>query len=198
MFTEETKLENAINFHNVMLMKAAFWSAKKHSGDRRKNKEKDPYVNHTLEVANYVAEAGGDCNAIIAGMCHDTIEHGHATYEELILEFGKTTADLVLELTDDPTLAREEQVQAQIHSMKTKSYGARLVKMADQLSNLKSLLENPPIWKPEHIVAYAKKTKDVFDAGRGTSFHLEFLFDIQYKKTCEVLKIGPSYPTMYC
>ena len=88
-----------------VVMRAAYFATQKHSEQRRKNQANSPYINHPLEVANLLTEAGVDDPAIIAAaLLHDTIEDTDTTYEELNERFGRRIADIVLECTDDKSL----------------------------------------------------------------------------------------------
>ena len=50
------------------LLEAAAFAAKKHTGQNRKGKDEEPYINHPLEVANLLASVGGvdDIDVLIA------------------------------------------------------------------------------------------------------------------------------------
>ena len=49
------------------------FAARKHSGQKRKGKDEEPYINHPLEVANLLVTVGGveDIDVLAAGLLHE-------------------------------------------------------------------------------------------------------------------------------
>jgi (p)ppGpp synthase/HD superfamily hydrolase len=164
----------------VALARALDFAARKHSNQRRKGVAGEPYVNHLAEVARLVAEAteGRDPIAILAALLHDTIEDTGTSPAELEREFGREVADIVVEVTDDKSLPKPERKRLQEQNAPHKSSRAKLVKIADKTSNLRSIAKSPPMdWD-------LKRQRDYFDwaarvvAGcRGTNATLEKWFD---------------------
>src|SRR5438309_7140236 len=95
----------------VAVLRAADIAARWHVHQRRKGIAQEPYINHLLEVASLVAEAtgGNDPNLVIASLLHDAIEDQGATSEVLAAEFGEDVADIVMEVSDDKALPKEER-----------------------------------------------------------------------------------------
>ncbi len=59
----------------VAIMRAADFAARKHTNQKRKGEEAEPYLNHLIEVAALVAEAtDGRPDAVIAALLHDAVE----------------------------------------------------------------------------------------------------------------------------
>lgn len=88
---------------------------------------------------------------------HDTIEDTDTSYEILIEKFGKQIADIVLECTDDKSLSKVDRKKSQIEHVKSDSMSieAKYVKLADKLSNLSSLADDPPVaWSKFVIKGY--------------------------------------------
>jgi (p)ppGpp synthase/HD superfamily hydrolase len=139
------KLINAINFAAVA-----------HSNQRRKDEENTPYINHPIEVMWLLSNAGiTDIDTLCGAVLHDTIEDTETTYEQLYDEFGKNVADIVQECSDDKSLPKEIRKQEQIIYASNVSVSAKLVKIADKLSNISDLQSNPPIsWSNEEINGY--------------------------------------------
>jgi guanosine-3',5'-bis(diphosphate) 3'-pyrophosphohydrolase len=97
-----------------------------------------------------------DGTTLAAAALHDTIEDTKTTFEELVSNFGVAVAKVVQECSDDKKLPKAERKKLQIEKAKTVSKEARLVKMADKLSNLSGLQSDPPKdWTPEYIKGYA-------------------------------------------
>lgn len=135
---------------------ATNFAAIAHRNQRRKDQAKTPYINHPIEVMTLLSQAGVvDVNTLCAAVLHDTIEDTDVTYEQLVKEFGKETADIVKECSDDKSLPKEVRKQEQILHAKVASASAKLVKTADKLSNLGNLDSNPPAdWSKDTIDGY--------------------------------------------
>lgn len=128
------------------LLRAACFAAERHASQRRKGGAAEPYVNHVLEVARLVADAleTPDEPLVMAALLHDTLEDTETTYEELAATFGEDVASLVAEMTDDKTLPKADRKRLQIEHAATRSRRAQMLKIADKISNLRSLAESPP------------------------------------------------------
>lgn len=133
------------------IFKALVFASEKH-----KNQDKTPYINHPIDVANKLVQSGiTDENIIISALLHDTIEDTNTTYSELVNTFGLKIANIVKECTDDKSLPKLERKKQQILHIKEMSEEAKLVKLADKLSNLSDLENDPPTnWNDEYIRGY--------------------------------------------
>jgi (p)ppGpp synthase/HD superfamily hydrolase len=129
----------------VAVLTAADMAARWHVHQRRKGIAREPYINHLLEVASLVAEAtgGSDPPLVVAALLHDAIEDQGVTSEMLASEFGNGVADIVLELSDDKALPKEERKRRQVEAAPTKSREAKLIKLADKTSNLRTIASSP-------------------------------------------------------
>lgn len=159
---EETELSRV-----QRLLKAAYFAAERHAGQRRKGAAGEPYVNHLLEVASLVSTAleQPDTNMLIAALLHDTIEDVGVTRSEIVNLFGSDVADLVAEVTDDKALPKAERKRLQIVNAPKKSVRAQVIKLADKISNLRAILHDPPIdWSTERKREYFQWANQVVDA----------------------------------
>jgi guanosine-3',5'-bis(diphosphate) 3'-pyrophosphohydrolase len=87
-----------------------------------------------------MALAEPDTNLVQAALLHDTIEDTETTREELIDHFGSDVANLVVEMTDDKSLPKQERKRLQIENAPKKSERAQTIKLADKISNLRSIV----------------------------------------------------------
>lgn len=164
---------------------AAFFAADKHQDQRRKDRHASPYINHPLAVAYVLTnEVTGvhDEDVIAAALLHDTVEDTKTALLEISARFGDNVMRMVMEVTDDMALPKEKRKQLQIDHAPHLSNGAKLIKLADKICNLRDMANNPPAdWTAVRIAEYFEWAKAVVDAGlRGVHDELESLFDIAY------------------
>ena len=147
------------------VLKAAHQAAVWHAGQRRKGAKQVPYINHLLEVSELIAnspEGGGDENVIAAALLHDAIEDQEITAETIAEMFNRDVAKLVLEVTDDKSLDKQVRKALQIANAPHKSPRAALIKLADKISNVTAVADDPPVhWELERRVAYVAWSRAV-------------------------------------
>jgi (p)ppGpp synthase/HD superfamily hydrolase len=180
------KLENPV----TTIARALHFAAKKHAKQRRKGGDAEPYINHLAEVAETLAvhTDGQDSNLVVAGLLHDTLEDTETTYEALVDGFGRDVADLVVEVTDDKTLPKAERKRLQVLKASHKSDRAKMLKIADKISNLNSILNSPPEdWTPERKREYFDWAKKVVDGCTGVNPALDKQFAEVYEKGQRIL-----------
>jgi len=122
------------------------FAAEAHANQRRKGAAQEPYVNHLIEVAELIVDAtgGDDPDIVIGALLHDTIEDTAVTYDEIEARFGRRVADLVRENSDDMSLPKQERRRRRIAEAAHKSDGAKLIKIADLISNARAMTTSPP------------------------------------------------------
>jgi len=146
------------------ILDAALFAAEKHSLQKRKGLAAEPYVNHVIEVAQLVASTleQPDADLIAAALLHDTVEDTGATLAELTDLFGADTAALVAEVTDDKSLPKAERKRLQVANAPHKTPRAQSIKLADKISNLRSILKSPPAdWNAQRKAEYFDWARDV-------------------------------------
>jgi (p)ppGpp synthase/HD superfamily hydrolase len=164
--------------YSKKILDAAHQAAQWHVEQRRKGAAQEPYVNHLIEVAALVASVCAPEDVICAALLHDAIEDQKISAKVIEGLFGAAIADMVREVTDDKTLPKEERKAAQIAHAPHLSPGAKLIKLADKISNLNSLISSPPAeWTTERRLAYVEWCRMVVAGLRGTNTTLEELFD---------------------
>lgn len=173
-----------------LLLKALNFAAHKHRDQRRKDVEASPYINHPISLANILCNEAHvtDINVICGALLHDTVEDTDTSPEELASEFGDTIRDIVMEVTDDKTLAKHVRKQNQIDHAAHASDQAKLVKLADKITNLRDVANSPPTgWSLSRQQEYFDWAKQVIDQVRGVHPALEQIFDQAYaqRPACE-------------
>jgi guanosine-3',5'-bis(diphosphate) 3'-pyrophosphohydrolase len=163
-----------------LVSEATDLAARRHSGMQRKGRGNEPYINHLAEVANLLAIAtdGADAELVAAGWLHDAIEDTATTQEELAEKFGERVAALVIEVTDDMTLPQAERRQKQIIDAPKKSVSAKLIKIADKISNIRArILPQPNQTERDDLIDYVAWAEQVVAGCRGGNAMLDRTFD---------------------
>jgi guanosine-3',5'-bis(diphosphate) 3'-pyrophosphohydrolase len=176
-----------VNHEIQTILSAAHYAAEKHADHRRKGGE--PYLNHLIEVAylGSTALSEPDANLVVAALLHDTIEDTGVTAAELTERFGQDVTTLVLEVTDDKSLAPEVRKRLQIEHAPKLSVRAQVIKLADKISNLRSILSSPPPdWGYERKKQYFEWGKRVVDGLSAPNPILKAEFEKTYQRFGEV------------
>lgn len=172
------------------IVRAAQFAAEKHKNQRRKDVDASPYINHPLALASVLAVEGGVKNpdVICAAMLHDTIEDTDTTVNELAEIFGDKVTSIVLEVTDDKSLAKAVRKEEQVRHAPLISPEAKLVKLADKICNLRDILASPPAdWTAARKKAYFDWATRVVSGLRGVHPGLEATFDGLHARQSELL-----------
>lgn len=168
------------NSISSLLLKAIKFASQKHAKQRRKDAKDTPYINHPIDVAELLSRIAHvtDVDVLQAAILHDTVEDTDTTAAEIEALFGKRVVSLVMECTDDKTLPSAERKRLQIENASNKSLPAKLIKIADKISNVKDLGESPPKdWSIDRCRAYLDWTENVVTGLRGENADLDKLYD---------------------
>lgn len=178
------------------MLKAAAFAAQRHRAQKRKGAAQAPYFNHLIEVADLLWRVGGvrEMVTLIAALLHDVVEDTGVSPAELEAAFGAEVCALVLEVSDDKSLPKARRKQLQIEHAPHLSRRARLIKLADKISNLHDLINDPPPdWSDERKLEYFRWARQVVDAGlRGVNPALEALFEATYAEGIKLLEEGTA------
>ena len=165
-----------------------------HEGQERKGGGV-PYLLHPLHAALILARVGADDETLQAAILHDVVEDcDEWTIERVEVEFGARVSAIVAEVTENKDLSWEDRKQAQVDHVAHISQEARMVKAADKLHNLSSLLDdlrmatNPrDVWRyfsrgPEQTLAMARDLVNALTA------HVDDRLAAPLRKTLEELE----------
>jgi (p)ppGpp synthase/HD superfamily hydrolase len=164
----------------VTILQALHFAAAKHRDQRRKGVEASPYINHPIEVAELLARVGEVTDSVVlqAAILHDTLEDTQTTPAELDAIFGPEVREVVAEITDDKQLPKAERKRLQIVHAPQLSTRAKLVKLADKIANVRSIIDTPPAeWSLERKREYLDWSERVVAGCRGSNAALERAFD---------------------
>jgi guanosine-3',5'-bis(diphosphate) 3'-pyrophosphohydrolase len=162
-----SSVEKMVKLSDVkLLIKMMHFAAEKHRNQRRYDEEKTPYINHPIEVAYLLAEYTDIANMSVymAALAHDTIEDQNVTKKELSTAFNNKTAKIVTEVSDDMSMSKNEIKKEQLLTAKDKTVNAALLKVADKISSMRDMMENPPPeWPRSTKLKSFKHSKKLFD-----------------------------------
>ena len=183
-------METTLDFVSGLLGTLHF-AADKHRDQRRKDSEASPYINHPIQVAELIARVGelSDLATLQAALLHDTVEDTETTYEEIEERFGNEVAGLVKEVTDDKGLKNETRKRLQVEHAPHLPLKAKLIKIADKISNITSVTYSPPKgWSTERRVEYLDWSARVVEGCRGANEALEAHYDEVLTECRQVLE----------
>ena len=174
----------------ALLLRAITFAAEKHRHQRRKGADALPYINHPIGVADLLANVAGvrDMTILVAAVLHDTIEDTHTRPDELEMLFGRDVRALVQEVTDDKTLPKAERKKLQVEHAPQISSGAKLIKIADKISNVLDVTERPPAdWSVERRRDYLRWAERVVEGCRRVNQSLDARFDEVIQRAREIV-----------
>jgi (p)ppGpp synthase/HD superfamily hydrolase len=172
------------------VLRALAFAARKHRDQRRKGAGAPPFINHTIQVADILANSGSvsDVVTLQAAVLHDTLEDTDTAPSELVREFGEEVTRVVLEVTDDMHLPLLERRRLQVQRAPTLSSRARLVRLGDKIANVRSMAWSPPVgWSVEQRLGYLDWAAEVGAGCRGVDPGLDRAFDECFREVHRVL-----------
>lgn len=161
-----------LNREQKSVVERAFaFADEKHKTQKRNSGE--PYINHPVRVATYLAENKYDYQVIAASLLHDTIEDTDTTYDDLYQLFGKEIADLVDGVTkiskitikskdkvfsDDELFVDQADNYRKLLVATAKDIRVIAIRLNDRLDNIKTV----EYLKKHKIKFYARETIEIF------------------------------------
>jgi (p)ppGpp synthase/HD superfamily hydrolase len=129
-----------------LVSQALAYASKAHGSINHVRKYTDePYINHTIEVMEIVSQVPHTAEMLAAALLHDTIEDTCVTQQDIEREFGPSVAKLVMELTDQCHEGnRAARKSAEAARLAKVSCEAQTIKLADLISNTRSIVHHDP------------------------------------------------------
>ena len=168
-----------------LIIRATYFAGEKHRMQRRGDAESTPYINHPLELAAILTEEAriSDVNILCGALLHDTIEDTETTREELVNFFGEKIAALVMEVTNDMSLKSQERRIYEFNAISGLSHGAKLIKLADKLANIRDVSTMPPAgWSREKKSEYFDFALSIAKLAKDASPELFKIFVKDYEQ----------------
>lgn len=180
--------------HATELLSAIDFATRAHNGQMRSGTNW-PYIVHPIEVAWILSAhwSNAPVELLQAGVLHDVLEDTPTKYGDIASSFGSLVAGIVQEVTDDQALTKKEQRAALLLKIPTMSDLAKLVKLADGISNVRATNRHcPEGWSRSLKLAYVKTCEKVSmacrDEGMPVSFNLASTFDVEVQAARKRLK----------
>jgi len=143
-----------------------------HKGQTRRSGE--PFIEHPLETALFLADLKLDANALAAALLHDVMEDCGISFDTLSQKFGNEIARLVdgvtkltktelqheehaLDAGEGDDEARSASIRKMLMSM-AEDVRVVLIKLADRLHNMRTLNAMPR----DRRIAIAQETLDIY------------------------------------
>lgn len=173
----------------ALLVNAVNFAAQRHKDQTRRDGT-TPYINHPIEVMQLLLDVGDvyDVEILAAAVLHDTVEDTETTSDELRAKFGERVAFLVAQCTDDKSLPKSERKRLQVEHAPHMNPDAKLIKICDKTSNMRSLVEHPPLdWTWERCSEYLNWCMRVFQGLEGVNVVLDKAFLAQLAESRRIL-----------
>lgn len=146
-----------------LVVRAYSYALKAHKNSWRESGE--PYINHSLAVAEAVEKWRLDETAVAAAFLHDVIEDENYSLNDIQKEFGKETAFLVDGLTklknivypQDEVKNKAENLRKLVISF-CNDLRVLLIKLADRYHNMTTLKALPPLRQ----IRFAQETLEIY------------------------------------
>ena len=118
---------------------AAVWAVQQHAGQRRETDGAE-FVMHPIEVASLVDGEHYPDHVVAAAALHDVLENTDETVEGLEARFGPEVAGLVAAVSDDPSVADEDERKDELRERVRRAGGyAAVVYAADKVSKVREI-----------------------------------------------------------
>lgn len=170
-----------------LFLSALEFSSIRHRKQVRKGEEKTPYINHPIQVAKILAIEGDETDTVLlaAALLHDVVEdtvdslkEKQDLIDEIRQRFGEEVLSIVLEVTDDKMIDKQERKKLQVQHAAHASAKAKKLKLSDKIANVRDITTDPPVhWPLQRKLEYFDWAEKVVAGLRGVNEKLEALFD---------------------
>ena len=166
-----TKAKSYLPLDKVAIIEEAYdFAMMAHEGQKRLSGE--PYVEHPINTALFLADLNLDATTLAAALLHDVIEDCDVSYDEVLAKFGPEVSRLVdgvtklskMDLMASEGVLRNGYEEGQAESLRkmlvamAQDVRVVLIKLADRLHNMQTLKAH----SPEKRIAIARETLDIY------------------------------------
>ena len=125
-------------FYSTKMIEAFTYTMNIHQNHKKMDQ---PILSHILDVVSLILYFGGDEDAAIAGMLHDTNERAKKSLlGEIAEKFNPHVAEIVRFCSNREDLSWKEQKQSRVDAIANAEKSALLVSACEVLSNMQRLL----------------------------------------------------------
>ncbi len=165
IYTFEELISNISSYNpdeEKRVIKAYQLAESHHRGVTRKSGA--PYISHPIAVAYFLSLRKCDGDTICAALLHDLIEDTDVTYEQIVMEFGQTIANLVDGVTNLKKIDFSSDDACELANIRKIMESIRkdpriiIIKLSDRLHNMETLEYK----ERENQIKKAKQTLEVF------------------------------------
>ena len=167
--------------------RARSYAEKTLRGQYLKGRKRQSRLEHAAEVSILVKLGGGNAKTQVVGMIHEIISHTNTSLPNLVERFGQEIIQTVLEVTEPDDwhfiteFGRKQKLARRIASS---SSSAKLVQLANEISEVRSLVNDPPIgWGTVRCLESVEGSRLLAQACEGTSALLTATFIETYYET---------------
>jgi guanosine-3',5'-bis(diphosphate) 3'-pyrophosphohydrolase len=170
-----------------LVRSALVFAVRRHARQRRRS-DGAAFIEHPLEVAGLLHDAGCSDVVVAAGLLHDVVENSHVTVAELTWRFGAEVAGLVQAVTEDATFEdyrhRKRMLREQV---RITGGDATLVFAADKIAKVRELPET--VRRDRDLLAEASSRE------RHQAEHQQRLRLEHYRRSLRMLqRVVPDHP----
>jgi GTP pyrophosphokinase len=185
------------------ILKVIEFASLAHAKEMRKSghgRKAIPYINHPIEVSTMILRAIESSPSFVMGLpdfntedtlaaaiLHDVIENTSFIRKDIEALTNKNVASILDDVTDDPDMPQDTYKRKAIQAKKAESFGAQStnVKVSDQLSNIRSLINLRPSWSANKITSYLEGASKIVESAP-QRFVIPMLFEEYYKAVDEL------------
>jgi guanosine-3',5'-bis(diphosphate) 3'-pyrophosphohydrolase len=109
-----------------------------HAGQRRTSDDAS-FIEHPLEVARRLRDAGCSAELVAAGLLHEVLNGTPTSATELTTCFGAKVTDLIQAVSDDASEEYHQRTQAQRERVRAAGSDAALLFAADKIAHVREL-----------------------------------------------------------
>jgi (p)ppGpp synthase/HD superfamily hydrolase len=125
--------------HLPLAQQAVEYAVRVHAGQQRSG-DRAPFVAHPMEVAAMLDRAHYPDYVIAAAVLHDVLENTDEDVEDLAARFGREVAELVAAVSDDESIADEDERKADLRERVESAGGyAAAVYAADKVAKVREI-----------------------------------------------------------
>lgn len=174
---------------SALIRSTLAFAAVSHGGQRRES-DGAAFIEHPLEVARLLRDAGCSEVVIAAGLLHDLIEDTHVTVADLTMHFGSEIANLVHAVSEDASIPTYRQrTQMLCEQVRHAGRDAALLFAADKIAEVRDLRDR---------IRRDQARLDVAGSGQRARDHLERSHQQRREHHQETLRmlqdVAPQHP----